>query len=233
LLVLVKLQDDSGRTVVSRLKEPIWPATNWRKGTLVRDPQDLALPARLAPGAYQLSISLLGPDQAPSLVDGQPELALTTVTTTEQPRNFERPDPQIDLAVSFGDQASLIGLDLPQTEIPAGEMVPLRLYWQAISTIDKNLTVFVHVTDRDGLIISQQDQIPGSGQIPTTSWVPDEFIIDDYTLHIPAETPAGDRAYQLEIGLYDAIDFSRLPVLNAGEIIGDHVTLSSWPISVE
>jgi 4-amino-4-deoxy-L-arabinose transferase-like glycosyltransferase len=233
LLVLVKLQDDSGRTVVSRLKEPIWPATNWRKGTLVRDPQDLALPARLAPGAYQLSISLLGPDQAPSLVDGQPELALTTVTTTERPRNFERPDPQIDLAVSFGDQARLIGLDLPQTEIPAGEMVPLRLYWQAISTIDKNLTVFVHVTDRDGLIISQQDQIPGSGQIPTTSWVPDEFIIDDYTLHIPAETPAGDRAYQLEIGLYDAIDFSRLPVLNAGEIIGDHVTLSSWPISIE
>jgi len=107
------------------------------------------------------------------------------------------------------------------------------LYWQAIATIDKNWTVFVHLTDGDGQIISQQDQIPGGGQFPTTGWVPNEYLVDNYNLLIPADIPSSPQPYLIKIGLYDAVDFSRLPILEAGEIVSDHFTLDSWPILIE
>ena len=65
--------------------------------------------------------------------------------------------------------------------------------------------------------------------------VPNEYLVDNYNLLIPADAPSGGQPYQIKIGLYDAnaIDFSRLPILEAGEIISDHFTLESWPIFVE
>ena len=88
-------------------------------------------------------------------------------------------------------------------------------------------------TDSEGQIIGQQDQIPGAGQFPTTGWIPNEYLVDSYNLFIPPDTPPGEGIYHLRIGLYDSNDFSRLPVIEAGEIIDDHITLESWPISVE
>ena len=91
----------------------------------------------------------------------------------------------------------------------------------------------MHLVDGNDQIISQQDQIPGGGQFPTTSWLPDEYLTDTYNLFIPPDAPAGDKAYQLKIGLYDANDFSRLPVVEGGEIVNDHLILENWQISVE
>ena len=87
---------------------------------------------------------------------------------------------KIELTVSFNDQARLAGLDLPQTQVKAGEGLDLTLYWQATTTLDKSWTVFVHLLDDDGQIVSQQDQIPGGGQFPTTGWLPDEYLTDAY-----------------------------------------------------
>jgi len=122
---------------------------------------------------------------------------------------------------------------LPRRRVKAGGELPLTLYWQGQNTFDKNWSVFVHLLDQDGRIVSRQDQIPGGGQFPTTGWVPGEFLTDTYNLRIPADTPPGQASYHLEIGLYDANDFRRLPVIEAGEIVGDHILLESWPITVE
>jgi len=233
LMVSVELQDSSGQSVVSHQQEPIWPATQWQKGTLLRDPHDFVLPPTLPPDDYHLVVSLFTPDHEMLDANGIHQLPLTTVTTIDRPHNFAAPDPQIELAVTFGEQAKLVGLGLPKTQVAPGDTVPLTLYWQALATMDKNWTVFVHLTDRDGKIISQQDQIPGGGQFPTTSWVPNEYLVDNYSLLIPADTPSSPQPYQLEIGLYDVTDFSRLPILEAGEIVSDHFTLESWPIFIE
>jgi len=119
--------------------------------------------------------------------------------------------------------------------VKAGEPLPLTLYWQAIAPFDKNWTVFVHLTDSEGHIVSQQDQIPGGGQFPTTSWLPDEFLVDAYNIYIPPDTPPGDEAYLLEIGLYDAAasDFARLHVTAPPEAINDHIVLDRWPITIK
>jgi hypothetical protein len=233
LTVFVQLQDAAGQTVVWHEQAPIWPTTRWHRGATLRDPHDLPLPPGLLPGEYELAVGLLTSQQARLEVDGNDQLALATVTTTDRPHTFETPTPQIPLSVTFAGQARLVGLDLPHTQVEPGERLPLTLHWQAVTAFDKNWTVFVHLVNSNGQIVSQQDQIPGAGQFPTTGWLPGEYLVDSYNLPIPAGTPSGHKAYRLEIGLYDANDFSRLPVMDDGEIIDDHIVLESWPISVE
>jgi hypothetical protein len=233
LTVFLELKDLAGQQILWREQPPIWPSTEWRQGELLRDPHDLLLPPTLPPGSYELSVGLLDSQQNRLPVENGDNLLLTTITTIDRPHTFEPPGREIVMTVSFGDQARLIGLDLPRRELKAGEELPLTLYWQALDTFDKNWTVFVHLLDQEGRIVSQQDQVPGGGQFPTTGWIPDEYLIDTYNLRIPVDTPPGQAAYRLEIGLYDANDFSRLPVMEAGRIVGDHLLLESWPITVE
>ena len=231
--VQLQLQDLSGQSIVTYQQPPTYASSNWRHGTLLRDPHDISLPPTLLPGEYQLTLALVKPDETPLLVAGQSRLRLTTVATVDRPHTFEPPAPQIDLTVIFGGQARLVGLDLPRTEVRAGETLPLTLYWQGLERFDRSWKVFVHLVDSEGQIISQQDQIPGGGLFPTTSWLPDEYLTDSYTLQLPPDVSPGRRDYRLRIGLYDADDFSRLPVIEAGEIVSDHLILDNWEISVQ
>jgi hypothetical protein len=103
-----------------------------------------------------------------------------------------------------------------------------------LAPFDRSWNVFVHLIDREGNIVSQQDQIPGGGQYPTTSWLPHEYLTDSYNLAIPAQPSGVKGPYQLMLGLYDTNDFSRLPVVDAtGKIVGDHVILDNWQILVQ
>ncbi len=231
LQVQVELKDATGQTVITYQQAPIWPTTEWSHKIFLRDPHDVLLPPTLPPGQYQLSVSVVAPKQGRLPVAGEDSVRLTTVTTIDRPHNFEPPTPQSTLNFNFNNQALLMGLDLPQPQVVSGEIVDLTLYWQVLSPLARNWTVFVHLLDNQGQIVSQQDQIPGRGQFPTTGWLPQEYLVDLYALPIPADTPTGH--YILKIGLYDAHDFSLLPLVEGNDIIGDHVTLESWPISVE
>ncbi len=231
LLVSIQLKDNAGQPVVIHEQPPIRPTTDWLPGTLLRDPHDVSLPATLPPGTYHLVVGLLTPDKTLLDVSGGKQVELTTLTTVDRPHNFEPPQPQIELAVNFNNQIKLVGLDTAASSLQPGDALPVTLHWRAQATPDKSWTVFVHLLNEQGDIVAQQDQVPGAGRFPTTGWLPEEYIIDPYTLHLPADGPPGE--YRLEIGLYDPNDFSRLPVIEAGEIVNDHVILENWPILVE
>jgi 4-amino-4-deoxy-L-arabinose transferase-like glycosyltransferase len=232
LTTVAQLQDMvTGQPVFSLERAPLRPTSQWQRHTLLRDPYDLSLPPTLPPGVYQLVIALLTPEQTRLTVNGRDQLLLTVVETIDRPHNFEAPTPQITLEANFSDQARLAGVDLPQATVKAGGNLSLTLYWQALAPLDRSWKVFVHLVDRQDKIVSQQDQIPGAGQFPTTSWLPNEYLVDSYNLAIPADTPPGRQAYRLEIGLYDAS--GRLSVVEAGEVVDDHLVLDKWPISIE
>jgi hypothetical protein len=233
LTILIELRDKAGQTVASYQETPIWPATEWRAGSILRDPHDLILPPTLRPDEYHLLISLITPEQSKLKVNGADQLELTVITTIDRPHVFEAPDPAIDLNIIFGQQAKLIGMDLPRSQLKAGETLPLTLYWQALAPLDKNWTVFIHLINQEGHIITQQDQIPGAGQFPTTGWVPNEYLVDPYHLAVPADAAPGSDIYKLRIGLYDDNDFSHMPVTEAGKTPNDYIVLESWPISIE
>ncbi len=232
LLVFLELQDETGRQVGWYERPPLRPAEEWRRGDLLRDPYDLPIPGALLPGVYYLRTGLLTADRTRLPVRGQDSLPLTAITVVDRPRNFDPPAPQIPLSVEFGERARLVGLDMPLDPLQPGDPLPLTLYWQAVGPFEKNWKVFVHLLDESNRIVAQQDQIPGGGQFPTLGWRPGEYLTDGYRLQIPGFAVPG-QVFRLEIGLYDPNDFSRLPVVENGQVIGDHVVLESWPVRVE
>jgi hypothetical protein len=231
LTTILQLRAGNGQPIFSFERPPIRASTEWQHHTLLRDPYDLTLPPTLPPGDYQLVVAVHTPEQASLPVNGKDFLPLTQVTTIDRPHNFAAPAPQISLEVNFNNQARLVGLDLPKTSLKAGDTLPLTLYWQGLAPLDRSWSVFVHVVNQAGDIKAQQDQIPGGGQYPTTSWLPQEYVADSYNVVIPGDTPPGQ--YRLAIGLYDTNDFSRLPVIAAGQAADNRVVLERWPIAVE
>jgi hypothetical protein len=231
LATQIQLQDSAGQTVLAYERPPLRPTDQWQSGTLLRDPYEILLPPTLPPGEYQLVVALADPTQARLAVNGSDQLRLTRITTIDRPHMFGPPSPPTPLAVDFSDQIKLVGLDLSQTTFKPGQALPLTLYWQALRTPDRNWSVFVHLINPEGHIVSQQDQAPGAGQFPTTGWLPGEYLTDPYNLSLPSDLLPGQ--YWLEVGLYDPNNFSRLPIVESGQIIADHLVLTDWPIMIE
>jgi uncharacterized membrane protein len=124
--------------------------------------------------------------------DGQPYI---------ESRNFEPVTASRLVAASLDGGPILSGLDAESWQVVPGGELRLTLYWQARDPMDESHTVFVHLTDGEGNLISQSDSIPAQGEYPTSWWVPEEVVADLHSLRIPAEVPAGE--YHLRAGMYD------------------------------
>jgi hypothetical protein len=99
----------------------------------------------------------------------------------------------------------------------------LVLYWHALEPVETRFKIFLHLTGEGGPsdIRAQTDAYP---RIPTSGWVPGEYLSERVTLNIPADLPPG--RYTLLLGLYDGATGGRLPVTGAGgEALGDSLPL--------
>jgi 4-amino-4-deoxy-L-arabinose transferase-like glycosyltransferase len=229
--VAVEVENMAGQVVVTEVQPFDWAPTEWQPGDLLRQPFMFTLPPTLPAGQYRLTAAVINTAGNRLPVNGTDRYKLQWFTTVDRPHVFEPPVVQAPVDINFGEQARLVGIDLPRRQGAPGDTLQLTLHWQALATAAKNWKVFLHLTDDQGNIVAQKDQIPGDGKLPLTGWVPGEYLIDDYSLAIPADAPRG--TYLLKVGLYDANDGSRLPVLFNDQVVGDHATLESWPILVE
>jgi hypothetical protein len=133
------------------------------------------------------------------------------------------------LQVDLGHQISLLGYDLPSTQVRSGGELPLTLYWLAQVPPSGNYQSFAHLTRSVTHLWGQSDTI-NPGEVPTTRWPLDKYVRDEHTLSILPGTPPGE--YQLSVGLYTRSDGRRLPVFDAaGALAGDTVILPT-PIQV-
>ncbi len=128
------------------------------------------------------------------------------------------PNSLTPVHVSFGEGIVLVGVGVPQATVLPGDMITVTAAWRADAQPSRDLSVFVHLVDADGLIAAQLDTLHGGGLSPTSQWHPDELRIDTYPIRIPATvyTPNEGR---IAIGLYDALaaDQSRQPVLEGAD----------------
>jgi len=186
------------------LAGPGYPSSRWQAGDVWRGWLSARIPPSLEPGLYELELHLTaaGTDAV--------VLPVGEFDVTGWPRNFEPPQPQVNLEADFGGQAILTGLDIAAQTVAPGDTLKVRLYWQAAAEFDVDYTAFVHLIGPDGLLYGQVDQPPGAGAFPTTGWLSGEYIRDDYSITVADNSPAGD--YQLEIGLYKPATGERLPV---------------------
>jgi hypothetical protein len=83
--------------------------------------------------------------------------------------------------------------------------------------MNTSYTAFVHLLDKEGNLVAQQDQIPGQGAYPTSGWLAGEMVSDTYTIGLP--TGLDYDTYRLSVGLYELSTAERLPVRAEGQLI--------------
>ena len=145
-----------------------------------------------------------------------------------QPPVYEGMEPpaQTRVDVRFGDEIHLVGYDIGAPLTPESAW-PITLYWQvdAKPTIHYKYILQLVEQQPDGAfkVISQMEQEPYNGAIPTIWWDPGKTIVE-YT-NLPPMTPPlikwESGRYQLALQLYLADSLEKVPVR-------DH---EPWPVA--
>lgn len=132
--------------------------------------------------------------------------------------------PGVDLSVNFDHQLSLQGYDLAWETTGSNQetrSLGLVLYWQALSSLPYDYTVFVHLRDAEGRNAAQADHQPLAPIYPPTLWPVGQTIRERSILTLPEDLPAGE--YDLWVGLYRLDTLERLPVI--GDLSGENALL--------
>ena len=191
----------AGQDIVSDSLPPAqgeYSTNLWQPGEVVWEQRLLTIPATAEPGMTSLFVEL-----------GEVRHFLGDVQISAEARTFSAPSPQVAVDVRFGDVARLVGFDPPAATLTTGEAVPLRLYWQSITTDEPvAYSVFTQVLGADGRLVAQHDAPPANGNRPTSSWVEGEFIEDDHLLTWRDAIYTGEG--QTVVGLYDPATGVRL-----------------------
>ncbi len=209
--LVIRLIDDAGRQWAQTDGPPLegtYPTSMWRSGEKVADARLLWVDPNAPPGRYRLAVAFydnLTDSRLPVSGSSVPDtiylgpLKVPLQPPTESPGEIQ---PQ---SARFGDVAQLLGFGL--TSQATGST--LTLYWKAEIPDDADYTIFVHLLDQTGQLVTGQDNQPVNGSYPTAIWEPGEIIPDGYTFNT-SELPPGE--YQIEIGMYLLDTGERLPV---------------------
>jgi hypothetical protein len=212
----------------------------WTEGEVVADSFTIPVPPEAPPGIYYLHVGQY------QLVDDQPEslslfhegnptdntavvIGPFKVGGPPPGATVQNPAPQVSLNQPLGDQITLIGYDLTDSNnrpIPVastssarnlnnaeGSLPPsslqLTLYWQAHADIQTDYTTFFHLRNTANETVIQKDSPPVAGRYPTSLWNAGEIIVDQITLSLE-QISAGE--YTPVVGLYQFSTGVRLPV---------------------
>jgi hypothetical protein len=154
--------------------------------------------------------------------------------------------PVVPLQVCVGEQIRLLGYTalvegatVDGRAIQPGESLHLTLHWTATGTPDGDYSVFVHLLGPDGTLVTQQDNPPLHGTVPTFLWEPGERLDDPFELVIPPDASPG--AYTLTVGMYDWRTGERLEALadcaaegeSAAPLPEDRIVLTTFDVRPE
>jgi hypothetical protein len=207
-----------------------YPNVLWVPSESIQEDYWLQPEPGAAPGLYRLEIGLLRQDkQLPGGYENLPLMEDSLVVADNiYPAVTRLLDPNHDTSPPFpvlyqvGDSIQLTGYaitdqaDRPfaQNKALETDTLHLALYWQSISAINSNFTVFTQLIGPDGKVWAQWDNPPQAGRYPTSAWLSQDKVIDRYTLTLPPDAPNGN--YQLLVGMYDPATGERLPVSEDG-----------------
>ena len=208
------------------------PTSTWQVGDIWPDGHALRIPADTAAGFYRLEVGFVDPENG-SLLDATQAatgavlgeyLTLDYVAVGDPyadagGQNVMKLDPPVLL----GEIIQLDGAQLSSGSARAGERFSATLEWQALSKVPLDYTTFVHVVGPNGML-TQRDQPPLAGFLPTSFWHPSRRVVDTITLDIPVDAAPG--TYQVHAGMYELATQTRLQITRAGAPSGDSIVVA-------
>jgi 4-amino-4-deoxy-L-arabinose transferase-like glycosyltransferase len=231
--VHASLVDESGQSLDSA---GAWPAENttpavWAADQVVASDLALHVPATGHTGQLYIEVTLTAGREGPFLPvsqagDGEPASTARLGPLPSVGRVVEVTEAMVPARRSevLGPIA-LAGYALPDEPPQPGQALVVQLFWRVLETPAVDYTVFVHVLDDRGQLVTQFDRPPGGGTSPTTSWQPGQLLLDTYPVPIPGGLSAGD--YQVVVGMYTWPSLERQQVVVDGIPTGDSVLLDT------
>lgn len=232
LFAFVQLLDGADQMIAGWEGRPVawYPSTAWQDQEWIRSKHTLRLPATAAAeGASRLRLitGLFDPvtgqrlmTKAGTLTPRRDYITLDEIEVVPRERVFAPTQPQFDLNAQLDGPGQLVGFELTDTTVKPGADLGLTLHWRATQTTGERLAVFAHLLDPEGAFLAQSDGEPGQGELPTSSWLPGEYLIDQHNLTVRADARPGPAT--LVVGMYDPATGERLPWLDdAGQPVAD------------
>jgi 4-amino-4-deoxy-L-arabinose transferase-like glycosyltransferase len=221
-VVRLELVDEPGETLLSSeayVGSERHPTTDWVEGEPLHTFHDLRIPPEQESTTLDLVLAVR--DGADGGTVGGP-LSLCEVVVAGRPHSFDPPSPDHPLEADFGSGIRLLGYALNAIDPSPGGQIEVVLYWHALGTVEEDYKVFVHLYDPAGeRIAGQHDSPPGNGALPTSSWLPGEYVTDTHV--VPVEPGATRGTGELGVGLYLPATGERPAVLVDGERQPDDV----------
>lgn len=203
-----------------------YPTSLWTPGAAFCDVYRIAVePWVPVPERYQVLVGLYLDDSRDQLTAfdsvGLPNVPPVVGAVTVAPETPQAIAPQYPVQYTLGESVLLRGYDLSGA-LQSNTPLTVTLYWQAQAALPHDYTVFVHLFDEAGEMLTQDDGPPRGGWYPTSAWEAGDVIVDVHRLDVP-ELPAGQAVHVL-VGMYLPDDFTRLPVLDgAGRPLPDGI----------
>ena len=145
-------------------------------------------------------------------------------------REAKIPPVQTEVKANFANYIMLLGYDLPQRNLTAGEPLPLTLYWQALQTTPTDFIMFTRLYDQAGQVWGGYDRWPREYYSPLM-WAAGEVVDDGFTVATRPDTPSG--LYYLDVGYYLVVGQApvSLPLIQDGKM-SDVTKVSIGPFKI-
>jgi len=210
------------------LGSSLYPSRVWQPGEVIRQVHHLRLPEDApGPALYWFNVGLYsesGGERLAVTADNAPvpDRAVRLGPLWLLGQEIGQPGQRVDYR--FGPAIRLTGYDvelLEASEMSASQdpdrrplsVIRVMLFWQADAAPERDWTVFVHLEDAAGNLVTQHDGPPRQGDYPTWAWQPGDRVLDMHTLTLPPDLAPG--IFHLQIGLYRPDDDTRAPIFDS------------------
>ena len=109
----------------------------------------------------------------------------------------EKPDHELPSGIrgvkaNFGNEVELAGFSYGEASFRPGSVIPLTIYWRALTSIRSDYSISIRLFNEKGQEILKFDsQHPVLGTYPTSFWQQGEVVSDYYEIPLPRSLPGG------------------------------------------
>jgi hypothetical protein len=196
----------------------------------------MVVPTLVLVGALPIAIKKAGALRALSLLPG---VMLFLIGVNWLAAYFPRPltlsglpERAIPVEATFNQQIRLLGYSDFDTSSQPDGYIDITLYWEALEKPDRDLTVFLHLLDKDFNALWGRDVQLGDIGFPdffTSAWDRGTIFAESYYFKLRETLPEGEQM-RLVVGIYDGTQGSveEWPITDATyPLIGNSVELLS------